>query len=196
MSQSYESRIDVNRMKFGEFQGVHVTHQYSQTAWIDVLYTSVLNTPGKVEDAARYLSERRGIRITGESLRLRLREVEGARLSGEMFELLVEWMLEKNQPHALAAVHAFNARFGMVATETISAAETDCVRALVDSALTVSTKAGGLADEVRRAADDGVIERREAEAIEQAGRAAQQQIEKTIAIARRAAQNRRRRRGE
>lgn len=196
MSQSYESRIDVNRMKFGEFQGVHVTHQYSQTAWIDVLYTSVLKTPGKVEDAARYLSERRGIRITGESLRLRLREVDGARLSGEMFELLIEWMLEKNQPHALAAVHAFNACFGMVATETIAAAETDCVRALVDSALTVSTKAGGLADEVRRAADDGVIERREAEAIEQAGRAAQQQIERTIAIARRAAQNRRRRRAE
>ncbi|KVG83384.1 hypothetical protein WJ91_06265 [Burkholderia ubonensis] len=173
-----------------------MTHQYSQTAWIDVLYTSVLKTPGKVEDAARYLSERRGIRITGESLRLRLREVDGARLSGEMFELLIEWMLEKNQPHALAAVHAFNACFGMVATETIAAAETDCVRALVDSALTVSTKAGGLADEVRRAADDGVIERREAEAIEQAGRAAQQQIERTIAIARRAAQNRRRRRAE
>lgn len=195
MWQSYESRTDVNRMKFGEIQGVHVTHQYSQTAWIDVLYTSVLNTPGKVEDAARYLTERRGVRITGESLRLRLREVEGARLSGEMFELLVEWMLEKNQPHALAAVHAFNARFGLVATETVADADSDCVRALVDSALTVSTKAGGLAEEVRRAADDGVIEPREAESIERVGRAAQRQIEHTIAIARRSVQNRRRRRG-
>ncbi|KUZ33592.1 phage regulatory CII family protein [Burkholderia territorii] len=181
-------------MKFGEIQGEIVTHQYSQTAWIDVLYTSVLNTPGKVEDAARYLTERRGVRITGESLRLRLREVEGARLSGEMFELLVEWMLEKNQPHALAAVHAFNARFGLVAAETATDADSDCVRALVDSALTVSTKAGGLADEVRRAADDGVIEPREAESIERVGRAAQRQIEHTIAIARRSAQSRRRRR--
>ncbi|PRH49867.1 phage regulatory CII family protein [Burkholderia multivorans] len=181
-------------MKFGEIQGEIVTHHYSQTAWIDVLYTSVLSTPGKVEDAARFLTERRGVRITGESLRLRLREVDGARLSGEMFELLVEWMLEKNQPHALAAVHAFNARFGLVATATTAGADTDCIRALVDSALTVSTKAGGLAEEVRRAADDGVIEPREAEAIEKVGRAAQRQIEQTIAIARRSAQNRRRRR--
>lgn len=194
MGQFSRMRRHVNRMKFGEIQGEIVTHQYSQTAWIDVLYTSVLNTPGKVEDAARYLTERRGVRITGESLRLRLREVEGARLSGEMFELLVEWMLEKNQPHALAAVHAFNARFGLVAAETATDADSDCVRALVDSALTVSTKAGGLADEVRRAADDGVIEPREAESIERVGRAAQRQIEHTIAIARRSAQSRRRRR--
>lgn len=195
MGQFSRKRRHVNRMKFGEIQGGIVTHQYSQTAWIDVLYTSVLKTPGKVEDAARYLTERRGVRITGESLRLRLREVEGARLSGEMFELLVEWMLEKNQPHALAAVHAFNARFGLVATSTVSGSDSDCVRALVDSVLTVSTQAGGLAEEVRRAADDGVIEPREAESIERVGRAAQRQIEQTIAIARRSAQSRRRRRG-
>ncbi|WP_447361498.1 phage regulatory CII family protein [Burkholderia vietnamiensis] len=112
-----------------------------------------------------------------------------------MFELLVEWMLEKNQPHALAAVHAFNARFGLVATSTVSDSDSDCVRALVDSVLTVSTQAGGLAEEVRRAADDGVIEPREAESIERVGRAAQRQIEQTIAIARRSAQSRRRRRG-
>lgn len=197
MGQFSRKRRHVNRMKFGEIQGEIVTHQYSQTAWIDVLYTSVLKTPGKVEDAARYLTERRGVRITGESLRLRLREVEGARLSGEMFELLVEWMLEKNQPHALAAVHAFNAQFGLVATATVSDSDSDsdCVRALVDSVLTVSTQAGGLAEEVRRAADDGVIEPREAESIERVGRAAQRQIEQTIAIARRSVQSRRRRRG-
>lgn len=195
MGQFSRKREHVNSMKNGEIQGVNVAHHYSQTAWIDVLYTSVSNTPGKVEDAARFLTERRGTRISGEHLRLRLREVEGARITGEMFELLVEWMLEKKQPHALDAVYAFNARFGLVATETVADADSDCVRALVDSALTVSTKAGGLAEEVRRAADDGVIEPREAEAIEQVGRAAQRQIEQTIAIARRSALSRRRRRG-
>lgn len=172
-------------MKFGEIQGVRVTHQYSQIAWIDVLYTSVLKTPGKVEDAARFLTERRGIRITGESLRLRLREVEGARLSGEMFELLVEWMLEKNQPHALDAVHAFNGRFGLVAVTAEHDEAPGCINALVESVLSVNTKAGGLADEVRRAVSDGVIERREAESIEKIGRAAQRRIEETIQIARR-----------
>ncbi|WP_069224107.1 phage regulatory CII family protein [Burkholderia vietnamiensis] len=185
-------------MKFGAFKGGNVTLQYSQTAWIDVLYTSVLNTPGKVEDAARFLTERRGVRITGESLRLRLREVDGARLSGEMFELLVEWMLEKNQAHALDAVHAFIARFGLVASTTGGGGGTECVRALVDSVLTVSSRSGALAEEVRRAADDGVIEGREAEAIEKVGRAAQRQIEETIQIARRANRARRKalRRGE
>ncbi|MBR8316046.1 hypothetical protein KDW36_22975 [Burkholderia dolosa] len=163
-----------------------MAHQYSQTAWIDVLYTSVLKTPGKVEDAARYLTERRGARITGEALRLKLREVDGARLSGEMFELLVEWMLEKNQPHAMDAVHAFNGRFGLVAVSAEHDEAPGCINALVESVLSVNTKAGGLADEVRRAVSDGVIERREVESIEKIGRAAQRRIEETIQIARRA----------
>ncbi|HDR9100700.1 phage regulatory CII family protein [Burkholderia vietnamiensis] len=170
-----------------------MAHQYSQIAWIDVLYTSVLNTPGKVEDAARFLTERRGVRITGEALRLKLREVDGARLSGEMFELLVEWMLEKNQPHAMDAVHAFNGQFGLVAVSADRGEVPSCINALVESVLSVNTKAGGLADEVRRAVSDGVIERREAESIEKIGRAAQRRIEETIQIARRAGQSRARR---
>ncbi|WP_186058885.1 phage regulatory CII family protein [Burkholderia gladioli] len=171
-----------------------MTQEYSQTAWIDVLYTSVLNTPGKVEDAARYLSERRGAKISGEALRCRLREVDGVRLSAEMFELLVEWMLDKNQGHALDAVHAFNARFGLVAAPTRDDGDAQAVDSLLHSALSVSGAAGGLAEEVRRAAGDGVISAREAEAIERAGRVAQREIERTIGIAKRVAMPRRRRR--
>lgn len=161
-----------------------MTCRYSDTTWTDVLYTSVLKTPGKVEDAARFLTERRGIRLTGESLRLKLREVEGARISGEMFELLVEWMLEKNQPHALDAVHAFNARFGLVASLAPRPDAGDGITALVTAALGVSDKTGRLAEEVRRAAEDGVIEPREVEAIERIGRDGQRQIEQTITTAR------------
>ncbi|WP_414440472.1 hypothetical protein [Burkholderia sp. 22PA0106] len=171
-----------------------MTNKYSQTAWIDVLYTSVLNTPGKVEDAARFLTERRGTRISGEALRCRLREVEETRISGEMFELLVEWMLEKNQPHALDAVHAFNARFGLVATAVERPDGEQTVDALVRSVLTVARGAGSLADEVERAAKAVAIGRNEAEAIERVGRDAQREIEKTIGIARRVALRRRRRR--
>ncbi|WP_429460038.1 phage regulatory CII family protein [Paraburkholderia sp. JPY465] len=152
-----------------------------------MLYASVLKTPGKVEDAARYLTERRGVSIKGESLRLKLREVEGARISGEMFELLVEWMLEKNQPHALDAVHAFNARFGLVAALAPRPDSEDGIPALVTAALGVSDKTGRLAEEVRRAAEDGLIEPREAEAIEKIGREGQRQIEQTITTARAAA---------
>lgn len=152
-----------------------------------MLYTSVLRTPGKVEDAARFLTERRGVRITGESLRLKLREVEGARISGEMFELLVEWMLEKNQPQALDAVHAFNARFGLVAALAPRPEDEDGITELVAAALGVSDMTGRLAEEVRRAVEDGVIEPREVEAIERSGRAGQRQIEQTITTARAAA---------
>jgi hypothetical protein len=154
---------------------------------MDVLYTSVIKTPGKVEDAARFLTERRGIKIGGESLRLKLREVEGARVSAEMFELLIEWMLEKNQPHALDAVHAFNARFGLVASPVQHPTARDGVNALVASALGVSDKTGQLAQEVWKAAEDGKIEPHEADAIELVGREGQRQIEKTIITARSAA---------
>ncbi|WP_310796137.1 phage regulatory CII family protein [Paraburkholderia fungorum] len=186
-NESYENEACVNSMKNSYPQGVSVTCRYSDTTWIDVLYTSVLKTPGKVEDAARFLTERRGIRLTGESLRLKLREVEGARISGEMFELIVEWMLEKNQPHALDAVHAFNVRFGLVASLAPRPDARDGITALVTAALGVSDKTGKLAEEVRRSAEDGVIEPREVEAIERIGRDGQRQIEQTITIARAAA---------
>jgi hypothetical protein len=160
-----------------------MTHQYSQTAWIDVLYMSVCKTPGKVEDAAAYLSNRRGIRISGESLRLRLREVDGARLSGEMFEMLVEWMQEKRQPHALDALHAFNARFGLVSTP-VATEQGEDISALVNAALVVSSHAGMFAEEIRRAVDDGIIESHEVESIERVARESQRQIELAVRTAR------------
>ncbi|QNB11576.1 hypothetical protein G5S35_08290 [Paraburkholderia tropica] len=160
-----------------------MTSRYSETAWTDVLYTSVLKTPGKVEEAARFLTERRGVRIGAESLRLKLREVEGARISGEMFELLVEWMVEKNQPHALDAVHAFNARFGLIASETVADPARDGIAALVNAALVVSNRTGQLADEIRKAAEDGKIEPREVESIERIAREGQRQIERAVQTA-------------
>lgn len=165
-------------------QGVSVTCRYSETTWTDVLYMSVLKTPGKVEAAARFLTERRGIRIVPEALRLKLREVEGARISAEMFELLIEWMHELKQPHALDALHAFNARFGQVAAPIGSAEPEEGVTQLVMAALSVSDQTGRLAQEVQRAASDGLIEPHEAEAIEKIGRDGQRQIEQTIATAR------------
>ncbi|KUZ70800.1 hypothetical protein WI36_20125 [Burkholderia ubonensis] len=161
-----------------------MAHHYSATEWADVLYTSVINTPGKVEDAARFLSERRGIRIKGESLRLKLREVEGARISAEMFEMLIEWMQEKNQPHALDALHALNARFGLVAAPPIPRSVSTDISALVSAALIVSSHAGRFAEEIHKAVEDGIIEQHEVEAIETAARESQRQIEVAVHTAR------------
>ncbi|WP_304991945.1 phage regulatory CII family protein [Burkholderia plantarii] len=149
-----------------------------------MLYKSVLATPGKVEDAARYLTERRGIRIGGESLRLKLREVEGARISGEMFEMLVEWMQDKNQPQALDAVHALNARFGLVAAPLNAGQGSEDISALVNAALAVSSHAGRFAEEIRKAVGDGVIEQHEVDTIERAARESQRQIEAAVLTAR------------
>lgn len=49
-----------------------MTCRYSETEWLDVLYTSVRKTPGGVAAAAAFLTQRRGRNITVESLRLRL----------------------------------------------------------------------------------------------------------------------------
>ncbi|MFM0646886.1 hypothetical protein PQR14_21390, partial [Paraburkholderia bryophila] len=78
-----------------------MTCRYSGIDWLDVLYTSIRRTPGGVADAAAFLANRRGKNITTESLRLRLRGEGENRLSMEMFELLIEWMEEKRQPHYL-----------------------------------------------------------------------------------------------
>ncbi|MFM0660117.1 hypothetical protein [Paraburkholderia sediminicola] len=94
-----------------------MTCRYSGTEWLDVLYTSVRNTPGGVADAANFLTLRRGRGIAPESLRLRLRGEGENRLSMEMFELLIEWMQEKKEgaPFALDPLHALNERFGLIA---------------------------------------------------------------------------------
>lgn len=72
-----------------------MTCKYSNTDWLDVLYNSVRKTPGGVVDAALFLTERRGRGIHPESLRAKLRAVNGDEISISMAEMLSEWMEEK-----------------------------------------------------------------------------------------------------
>src|SRR5690606_39439613 len=72
-----------------------MTCAYTNTDWLDVLYTGVRRTAGGVADAARFLTERRGKSIHKESLRAKLRGENGDSLSVEMALLLSEWMEEK-----------------------------------------------------------------------------------------------------
>lgn len=143
-----------------------MTCRYSETEWLDVLYTSVRKTPGGVAAAAAFLTQRRGRNITVESLRLRLNGNVDTYPSMEIFELLLEWMQEHNVPHALDALHAMNQRFGLHSTpaETGKTAS-DSVVSVGLRALEVVQRTGIVAEEIRSALEDGVITQQEVSAI-------------------------------
>lgn len=69
-----------------------MTCQRSDIYWRDALYSAVSQAPGNVQAAAAYLKARRGKAITGESLRKKLRGLEGESLSMEMAEMLTEYL--------------------------------------------------------------------------------------------------------
>jgi hypothetical protein len=167
-------------MKCGVYKdknGVQMTCRYSGTDWLDVLYTSVRNTPGGVADAAAFLT---GKSIGTESLRLRLRGEGENRLSMEMFELLVEWMEEKHQPHFVDAIHALNGRFGLRATSVDADDDHSDVERVALDALELTRQTGIVAGEVREAIGDRKITVSEADAIVVAARAQQGVIDRLV----------------
>lgn len=157
-----------------------MTCRYSGTDWLDVLYTSVRDTPGGVADAAAFLANRRGKSIGTESLRLRLRGEGENRLSMEMFELLIEWMEEKRQPHYLDPIHALNERFGLRVTPADAEDATACIDGIALDALELTRQTGIVAGEVREAIADRRITEKEAEAIVVAARLHQRVIGRLI----------------
>ncbi|ASL45109.1 hypothetical protein bAD24_I16670 [Burkholderia sp. AD24] len=174
-----------------------MTCRYSETEWLDVLYSSVRNTPGGVADAANFLTLRRGKNIATESLRLRLRGEGDNRLSMEMFELLVEWMEEKRQPHFLDPIHALNERFGLIAERQcdVSLGEVDGthdVDALARATLDLQVHVGEVAGEVVRAVADRRIDLREVEQLTVVSRKGQRLFQRLIQTATRLAKLRRR----
>lgn len=158
-----------------------MTCRYSLTEWTDVLYVSVRKTPGGVADAAAFLTHRRGRSIHTESLRAKLRGLEGESISVEMAELLTEWMEEKAQPHAYDWLHALNSRFNLVSTARVEAGESSCIQStLIDKTVAF----GAMAKEVADALGDGVITALEAGRIEEIARENQRFTETLIQIAR------------
>ncbi|NIF80154.1 hypothetical protein F3J20_22630 [Paraburkholderia sp. Cy-641] len=164
-----------------------MTRRYSNTEWLDVLYTSVRNTPGGVAGAATFLTNRRGRSIASEALRQRLNGQGESRPAMDVFELLLEWMQEQRQPHALDALHALNERFGLFATAVESESEIGSVHAVAMRALEHAQYAGAVADKVREALDDDKITVAEADVIADAARSAQRQLDQLVRAAHRAA---------
>lgn len=161
-----------------------MTCWYSETNWLDVLYTSVRNTPGRVEAAAAYLTNRRGTRISVEALRLRLRGEADTKLSVEMLDLLVEWMQELRQPHALDVIHARAAAHGLVVEAAPTATGVDGV---LQQFLRVGLEHGDVATAIQDALADGKITRKEADRVARSIRDAQQALQGLLITARAAA---------
>lgn len=72
-----------------------MTCAYTSTNWRDALYNAVRLTDGGVVDAARYLSERRGVSMHPEALRKKLRGLPGESVDIDLALLLTEWMQSK-----------------------------------------------------------------------------------------------------
>ncbi|WGS51751.1 hypothetical protein LFL96_04845 [Paraburkholderia sp. D15] len=173
-----------------------MTCRYSETEWLDVLYASVRNTPGGVADAANFLTLRRGKNIATESLRLRLRGEGDNRLSMEMFELLIEWMEEKRQPHYLDPIHALSERFGLIAERQGDALSDEVdsshdVNALARATLDLQVHVGEVAGEVVRAVADRRIDLHEVEQLTVVSRKGQRLFQRLIYTATRLAKLRR-----
>lgn len=145
-----------------------MTCKYSNTDWLDVLYNSVRKTPGGVVDAALFLTERRGRGIHPESLRAKLRAVNGDEISISMAEMLSEWMEEKagGAEYAWDWLLVMNAQRGIHVDLVPPPPEggwADEGKALQDKFLMISTKIGKIAAVTAETVADGVITQVEAD---------------------------------
>jgi len=146
-----------------------VTCRPSEIHWRDALYNAVRQMPGGVNVAATYLTDRRGRAITGESLRKKLRGVEGESVSLEIAELLTEWMQElvEGRDHAVVWIQSLAAQFG-VAADPVPASSASCpggVEALQTKVLQVAACAGQLASVTAEALADGELSLAEGDAM-------------------------------
>lgn len=144
-----------------------MTCRTSNLSWLDVLYNSVRKTPGGVVDAAAYLADRRGKTMHPETLRAKLRGLEGESVSIEIAELLTEWMQEKagGSEYALEWMQALAGQFGMAVDEVPPAPEggwPDEIAALQLKLLEITTRVGRLTGTAVDAMEDRQIDSDEA----------------------------------
>lgn len=145
-----------------------MTCRLSQTDWRDVFYNAVRSAPGGVADAAAFLTERRGRSIHKETLRARLRGVDGEWINLEMLELLTEWLQEKKDTDATAWLRALNMQFGLVAIELPPAPEGgwECeIKAISRKLLQLGVEGGRLNEKGLEAIADSDVDPPEADGL-------------------------------
>ncbi len=69
-----------------------MTCRRSDLYWRDALHNAVTRAPGGLQDAAAHISKRRGKSISTETLRKKLRGVDGESISMEMAEILTDYL--------------------------------------------------------------------------------------------------------
>ncbi len=151
-----------------------MTYMRTDLHWRDALYNAVTQVPGGIRAAAAFLTERRGRSISGESLRKKLRGLEGESVSVEIAEMLTEWMEEQVTSKALATtwIQSLGAQFGLAMDfvpdgDSVSADE---IAVLQTALLHISHNAGALSGLGIEAIADGEISRSEADALIRATR--------------------------
>ncbi|REN18828.1 hypothetical protein DSI35_01340, partial [Mycobacterium tuberculosis] len=121
----------------------------SDIHWRDAAYNAVAKMPGSVNAAAAYLTKRRGVSIKGETLRKKLRGLDGESISMEMLEMLTEWMMEQTAgtPVATDWILSLAAQFNLAVDHVPAAPEggwPDEIAAIRDKLLHVSKFCGQL----------------------------------------------------
>lgn len=167
-----------------------MTGYLSPTDWRDVLYNAVRSAPGGVVAAATFLAQRRGRSMHPETLRARLRGIDGEYVNLEILELLTEWMQDSKHPEALSWLTTLNNRFGLVAMALPpppSGGWACEAAALRGKALQLGVEGGRLTQLVVRATDDKRISGAEAEEITVQAMAEIELLYRTVRNARRAA---------
>lgn len=144
-----------------------MTCRTSPLSWLDTLYNAVRETPGGVQAAAAYLAQRRGKSMHPETLRAKLRGLEGESVTIEIAELLTEWMQEQvgGADRALGWMQALAGQFGMAVDVVPPAPEggwSDEIAALQTKLLEIQRSMGALSGTALEAIADQQIDSDEA----------------------------------
>ena len=143
-----------------------MTCHLSEIDWRDVVYNTVRKAPGGVVAAAQFLTKRRERSIHPETLRARLRGVDGEWINLEMLELLTEWLQESRDPQTMLWLKTLNHRFGMVSMELPPAPPGGwaCEAAAIkEKLLQLNVEGGALTALGMRVTSDMVVSPREAD---------------------------------
>ncbi|MEI2416190.1 hypothetical protein V8Z80_08395 [Orrella sp. JC864] len=132
-----------------------------------MLYNDVRRTDGGLQEAARFLTERRGVSIHPEALRKKLRGLPGESVDIDLALLLSEWMQTKagGAEYSHRWLQTVNAQEGMhcdVVPEAPAGGWKCEISALKDKCLKLTTKLGRITGLMTDAAEDQRITEEEA----------------------------------
>lgn len=145
-----------------------MTYQYSDIDQHEALYNVARRYPGGIEAIAHAMGARLGKQVSPNVLRNKLRPgITSHALNAEEFSLVVELCEEAGVDGAKVPVHALCMRHGMVAVEPLPSGAIATVTDLMIHLGKVSREFADVVKVVTEGAEDGRIEPKEADRIQQ-----------------------------